>query len=211
MLTINNVTASDAATNYNVVITGICNPAAISNNVTLTVNPIPVAVAASNSPVLAGNPIQLSTPNINGGTYLWTGPFGFASTVQNPEIASATSADAGLYTLSVTALGCPSAPVTINVEVIHFSIPEGFSPNADGINDMVVIRGIDYYPGNSITIFNRWGNKVFEASPYTNNWDGTNSFGITIGGDELPVGTYFYILDLGNDSDVIKGNIFLNR
>jgi gliding motility-associated-like protein len=92
-----------------------------------------------------------------------------------------------------------------------FNIPEGFSPNADGINDVFVIRGILNYPDNKFDIFNRWGDKVFKANPYTNTWDGKCSEGIRVGGDELPVGTYFYILDLGDGSDIIKGTIYLNR
>ncbi|HXC06150.1 MAG TPA: gliding motility-associated C-terminal domain-containing protein [Bacteroidia bacterium] len=90
-------------------------------------------------------------------------------------------------------------------------IPEGFSPNGDEINDVFFIRGLDLYPHNSIVIFNRWGNKVFEASPYKNTWDGTCHFGLTIGGDALPVGTYFYLFNPGDGSDILKGTIYLNR
>ncbi|MGM0408202.1 MAG: gliding motility-associated C-terminal domain-containing protein, partial [Bacteroidota bacterium] len=94
---------------------------------------------------------------------------------------------------------------------VDFSIPEGFSPNGDGINDVFVIRGIQNYPDNSFVIFNRWGNKVFESSPYQNTWDGKPTKAFNIGDDELPVGTYFYILDLGDGSEIINGTIYLNR
>ena len=94
---------------------------------------------------------------------------------------------------------------------IDFNIPEGFSPNGDGVNDLIIIRGIDYYPQNSIVIYNRWGIKVYEASPYKNDWDGRSMRGLRVGGDELPVGTYFYLLDLGDGSKVIKGTFYLNR
>jgi len=92
-----------------------------------------------------------------------------------------------------------------------FNIPEGFSPNGDGINDLFVIRGIKNFPKNEFTIFNRWGNKVFEASPYKNTWNGKTDMGIRVGGDELPVGTYFYILDLQDGTPVYKGTIYLNK
>jgi gliding motility-associated-like protein len=92
-----------------------------------------------------------------------------------------------------------------------FLIPDGFSPNGDGTNDLFVIRGIVNYPTNIFVIFNRWGNKVFEASPYLNNWDGHSMFGLRVGGDELPIGTYFYVLDLKDGSPVFKGTIYLNR
>jgi gliding motility-associated-like protein/uncharacterized repeat protein (TIGR01451 family) len=100
---------------------------------------------------------------------------------------------------------------TITTFPTDFFIPEGFSPNDDGINDLFVIRGIENYADNTMVIYNRWGNKVFEASPYHNNWDGSSIMGLLIGGDQLPTGTYFYLLDLGDGSDIIKGTIYLNR
>jgi len=92
-----------------------------------------------------------------------------------------------------------------------FFIPDGFSPNGDGINDLLVIRGIANYPKNTMAIFNRWGNKVFEASPYQNTWDGRSMFGVRVGGNELPIGTYFYVLDLHDGSSTYKGSFYLNR
>jgi len=92
-----------------------------------------------------------------------------------------------------------------------FFIPEGFSPNGDGINDVFFIRGIDNYPNNVFTVFNRWGDKVYAANSYQNTWDGKTTMGVRVGGDELPVGTYFYLLDLGNGSTVFKGTIYLNK
>ena len=74
-------------------------------------------------------------------------------------------------------------------------IHEGFSPNNDGVNDMFVLRAIHLYPNNSFTVFNRWGNVVFKADPYQNNWDGSATVGVRIG-EQLPTGVYYYILDL---------------
>ena len=91
------------------------------------------------------------------------------------------------------------------------NVPEGFSPNGDGVNDNYVIRGLQIYPKNKLSIFNRWGNLVFKAEPYRNDWDGTSTFGLNIGGDKLPTGVYYYILDLGEDSKPTKGYIYLNR
>ncbi|MDP4270063.1 MAG: Ig-like domain-containing protein, partial [Bacteroidota bacterium] len=115
------------------------------------------------------------------------------------------------YTITDANGDVSTAKVTITVEPVDVSIPEGFSPNGDGINDLLVIYGIEKYPNNRLMIFNRWGNKVFEAKSYDNSWNGENHFGIAVGGRDLPVGTYFYILDLGNGSPVKKGYIYLNR
>ncbi|WP_411030114.1 Calx-beta domain-containing protein [Spongiimicrobium sp. 3-5] len=80
-----------------------------------------------------------------------------------------------------------------------------FSPNGDGSNDLLRINCIDQFPDNTIEIYDRYGNSVFEESGYANNWDGTGSNG------ELPRGTYFYILDLGDGSEVRKGWIQIIR
>jgi gliding motility-associated-like protein/uncharacterized repeat protein (TIGR01451 family) len=104
-----------------------------------------------------------------------------------------------------------SAEILVDPLLVPF-IPEGFSPNGDGINDFFVIDGLERYPNNKLTIFNRWGNIVFEGAPYTNNFDGTSNRGLRVGGDELPSGTYFYILDLGvKDIEPIRGYIYLAR
>jgi len=177
--------------------------------------PTPVAFATSNSPVCEGNTLNLYAETLIDGTYLWTGPNNYYSTTQNSQIQYVSTSDAGLYSLTVELNGCTSGSsdvmVEVNVCTDYFFIPEGFSPNGDGINDNFVIIGIENYPNNTIIIFNRWGDKVFEASPYINTWNGTNGFGLKMGGDQLPVGTYFYLLNLGDKSDVIKGTIYLNR
>ena len=100
----------------------------------------------------------------------------------------------------------PCSPISCELNV-----PEGFSPNGDGVNDNYVVRGLQIFPDNKFTVFNRWGNLVFKAEPYRNDWDGTSSFGLNLGGDKLPTGVYYYILDLGDGSKPLKGYIYLNR
>ncbi len=108
--------------------------------------------------------------------------------------------------------GCDSMIVLyLSVLSTDIVIPEGFSPNGDGINDYFVIKNIELYPNNHILIFNRWGNKLYEGKPYMNKWDGRNYEGGNIGTDVLPVGTYFYILDLGDGSKAKKGFIYLTQ
>jgi hypothetical protein len=52
---------------------------------------------------------------------------------------------------------------------------------------------------------------VFQATPYQNTWSGKSTKGLKIGGDDLPMGTYFYILDLGDGSPIYKGTIYLSK
>ena len=221
-LTINPVSALDADFNYNLIVTGGCLPNDTSNFVSLIVNSTPIAFTASNSPGCIGEAINLTATTILGATYSWTGPNGYTSSTQNPVILSATTLDAGIYSLTVTNTGCSSTPATVaiivndcstsdTVTILDFNLPEGFSPNNDGTNDLFVIRGIDRFPKNTFVIFNRWGEKIFEASPYKNEWNGKSTTGIRIGGDDLPVGTYFYLLDLGDGYEIYKGTIYLNK
>ena len=99
--------------------------------------------------------------------------------------------------------------------ITNLVIPSAFSPDADGINDLWTIRGglNENYPNNKIVIFNRWGIKVYESKGYQNDWDGTyNNNMSTTSSSNLPVGTYFYVLDLNGDgSDVRKGYVYITR
>jgi gliding motility-associated-like protein len=82
-----------------------------------------------------------------------------------------------------------------------------FSPNnGDQINNFLWLNCLENYPKNSLQIFDRYGNNIYEAAPYDNTWDGTYKNG------ELPKGTYFYILDLmGDGSEISKGWIQIIR
>ncbi len=87
--------------------------------------------------------------------------------------------------------------------------PETFSPNGDGVNDTFIIPGISDFEGNEIFIYNRWGGEVFKMKNYDNSWDGRSS-NSAIGSDELPQGTYYYVVKLGNGS-VLKGMVYIKR
>jgi gliding motility-associated-like protein/uncharacterized repeat protein (TIGR01451 family) len=123
---------------------------------------------------------------------------------------------AGDYTNTVIITGNESDTLiennvsSSNPAPTDFLIPEGFSPNGDGINDLFVIRGILNYSNNSFEIFNRWGEKIYSSAPYKNTWDG-NTSKTSVGGNELPSGLYFYWLDLGEGATPIKGSIYLTR
>lgn len=118
----------------------------------------------------------------------------------------------GIYTDIVSNVwNCDSTIILDLLVIARINPPNVFTPNGDGVNDRFFIKNINKFPNNSIKIFNRWGNIVYEAAPYQNNWEGFSHFGITIGGDNLPIGTYFYILNLGDGSKIKKGYVYLNR
>lgn len=80
--------------------------------------------------------------------------------------------------------------VTVTVEEVVDPVG-GFSPNGDGVNDAFTIDRINEFPNAVVQIFNRWGNLIYESpTGYTTPWDGTYN------GNALPVGTYYYVVDL---------------
>ena len=108
---------------------------------------------------------------------------------------------------------CPATSDTMLITIddcSEFTIPDAFSPNGDGVNDLYVIEGLEFYKDNSFQVYNRWGTQVLERSPYNNNWDGRSEASLNWG-EELPEGTYYYILDLGNDDEPFTGYIYLKR
>lgn len=95
---------------------------------------------------------------------------------------------------------CDSAQVFLTVEQEVFIdttivIPSGITPNDDGVNDVFIIPSLtedsDEFPNNELVVFNRWGDVVYSAKPYNNNWDGR-----TASGAKLPEGSYYYVLRL---------------
>jgi len=89
-------------------------------------------------------------------------------------------------------------------------VPEGFSPNQDGLNDVFEIQCLEDYPDNSIKIYNRYGVQIYESRNYQNDWDGIPNIGIPTTSDRLPVGTYYYILDLNTGEKPLIGWVYLN-
>jgi gliding motility-associated-like protein len=114
---------------------------------------------------------------------------------------------AGLYTLVVTdSAGCTSSGSITLTEPFILAMPNGYSPNGDGDNDFFVVKGIDAYPKNVMTVFNRWGNQVYEKVNYANGWNGKSQ-----AGGDLPDGTYFVILKIDDHDITLTGYVDLRR
>jgi gliding motility-associated-like protein/uncharacterized repeat protein (TIGR01451 family) len=98
------------------------------------------------------------------------------------------------------------------VEPICLTVYNEFSPNGDGINETFVIDCIERFPNNRLEVYNRWGNLVFAADSYKNDWGGTsNGRAVVNGSQDLPVGTYYYILDLKDGTEPRNGWLYINR
>ena len=106
--------------------------------------------------------------------------------------------------------------IVLDEELEVFNV---ITPNNDGIHDVLTIKGIENYPDNTIKIYNRWGVLVYATKAYNNDsnyFDGTSEGRVTVEKDnQLPVGTYFYILEYTPSSagkmTTLTGYIYINR
>ncbi len=109
---------------------------------------------------------------------------------------------AGNYEVKVTTiLGCESEQsVVLQSEIQEFN---GLSKTPDSHNDIFVIDCIEEFPNNKVEIFNRAGTKVYEGNGYDNTtiyFDGKANHGFLMTGNNLPAGTYFYVINKGDGS-----------
>ncbi len=110
------------------------------------------------------------------------------------------------YFVLTASLGqCSSVSDTMIIHVDDLFIPEGYSPNGDGVNDRWEITGMAAFPGSSLKVFNRWGQLVYESEYYSNEWDGRALYG-----RELPDATYFYVLNLSAER-TYNGHVIIKR
>jgi gliding motility-associated-like protein len=112
--TVANAILKDSGT-YTVTISK--NGCSTSSSTDVEVNQIPSATASSNSPLCENDELQLSSNQVTGATYDWTGPNGFSANAQNPTLAVIQTTDAGDYSVIITANGCSSDPSITTVLV----------------------------------------------------------------------------------------------
>jgi hypothetical protein len=164
---------------------------------TVTVNAVPNTPGfTTNSPICEGNALNLTGPSVAGATYVWTGPNGFTSAVQNPSITSSAATNAGTYNLSVVVANCTSAVATQNVVINPAPVialgmviqPSGCGSN----NGSIQITGTG--TGNISWTGGASGSATSVTLPYTMN--------------SLGAGTYNTIfVAAGCTSNVVVGNL----
>jgi len=138
------------------------------------------------------------------GTMSWGPSEGLSTTTGSTTIASPEVTTT--YQLTVTSpQGCESTDDVTVVVNDPITVPNTFTPNDDGYNDKWVIQNIDNYPSAKVSIYDRWGQRIFNEVGYTTEkqWDGT------FNGLRLPSGVYFYVIDLniGGDNDIYQGSL----
>jgi len=120
-----------------------------------------------------------------------------------------TGTDGFSYELCTAGCECSIAVVTINIGGENAcNIPSIITPNQDGINDQFIIPCLvdnTQFPDNELIIFNQWGDEVFRSKGYQNDWEGTYN------SEDLPDGTYYYVLNFGDGSPTASGFVLISR
>jgi len=178
------------------------------DKVTITVNLNPTAnVTADQEALLEG--FNIST-TIRGdgagtnGTYDWNPPTGLSDPT-NPTPSVSPLVNTRYYLTITDENGCKDTTSVLIRIIESIEYPDGVSPNGDGINDNWPIMFIENFPEAVVEIYNRWGQLLFHSVGYQNRWDGTFK------GKVLPVGTYYFVIDLGSDLPKYTGPITIFR
>ena len=185
----------------------------------ITVLPLPEAAGmiVGKQTVCNGYEQEFSVPTVGyssnyNWTYIGTGVLinGNSNNVSVFFTDSATSGDIVVSGINNCGIGKASPPFPVLVKSCeekfseYLKIPNSFSPNGDGLNDLFVIDGIT--EGTHLLIFSRTGKKLFESENYTNNWDGKDLYG-----NDLNSGTYWYVLEMKGINNSLSGFVYLKR
>ena len=193
-----------AAGSYSVIVKDLGTNCSDTQNFNLIMpQPIGITSTIKNAQCNSANG-EISLVNISGGTspftYLWS---------TGATTTSISALSPGDFTVNITDNNQCASTFTLTVKedsCYNINVHNVITPNGDGINDLWVIEGLSKYPGNSVQLFDKWGDIVFDKQSYNNDW----------GGGSLPDGTYFYLIKLNNpamagEANVMKGSLLIKR
>jgi gliding motility-associated-like protein len=201
------ITATNAGT-YSVLVTSV-NGCTATDNAVVSINALPNPVIQDEKQKLDSilfcvtqtpAPVLSLVSNSFIQTYSWTLDGNNISTNQNVTVTAV-----GQYEVTVVdSNGCRNTDVIRVIEApCEIEIFNVITPNNDGKNDVFEVKNLLDFPKRKLTIYNRWGKKVFSADPYNNDWDG----------DNLAAGVYYFVLEYDNgiQSDTKKGSFNIIR
>ncbi|VXC16649.1 conserved exported hypothetical protein [Flavobacterium sp. 9AF] len=212
--------------NTTITIQNIIYNASLCGSNTLTITPTNFTINNPSQPTLLNegnlfcaqdNPTianLTANTNVNGTITWYDAPNGGVSYLDSDVLVNGTT----YYASTTDASGCEgSIRLEVIVDLTNCSdlfIPDGFSPNNDGLNDTFYIKNLDIlYPNFELEIYNRYGNLVYKGNMNTPHFDGKPNQSTVLGKDILPTGVYFYILHYNDNTDKkpTQGRLYLSR
>lgn len=199
------------ATYYAIIENGKCQMQKLP--VTVNVKPLPTVDAGEDHIIIRGQEVQIDATSPNRVDYIWSPDYKLSCTNCATPMAS-PEVDTFYYVTAVNEYGC-KATDRLRIRVIEdcagkmVYVPNTFTPNGDGQNDVLKVFGPGVASVKQIRIFNRWGQLVFESNDPSNiGWDGTFK------GQELNPGVFVYYMDvecIDGERTIKKGDITLLR
>jgi gliding motility-associated-like protein len=159
---------------------------------------VKISLATTTATIGVGNSIQVFAGGAE--SYEWTPKVDVSNPfVSNPYLSPKQTA---VFTVKgIDLFGCTAEDlITVNVDQNYSITPNVIvTPNGDNVNDTWEIRNIQYYPKNSIQLYDSQGGLIKQFDNYSGGWDGT------INGVKLPVGNYYYLISINEDASINRG------
>ena len=173
----------------------------------ITVNPLPAVFISSNQSQEVSKGTVVNLTATGGQTYTWASAADVISGQNSATLVVRPRATATYKVTATNANGCTADQTfTINVRNDYqLTANNIITPNGDGKNDAWVIKNIDYYPNNTVKVFDKAGRIVYSKQGYANDWNGTYN------NSPLSQGTYYYVIDFGAGLGLFKGYITIIR
>ncbi len=177
-----------------------------SDTMAVNVLKTPLADAGPDLVVMEGQSVTLKSTVRGSNVSLYWTPASFMTSSNTPAPTVSPTEDI-TYTLTVASnAGCGISKDDVVVRVLKkVIVPNAFSPNGDGINDLWNIKDLNGYFQSTTAVFNRYGQEVFRSRGYARAWDGM------MNGKPVPPGSYYYLIDLKVAGIVLSGWVLLIR
>jgi gliding motility-associated-like protein len=181
-----------------------CKSDPVTHTVTVYLQPV---IDAGGPFVVAQGTLVKFNPKANDSTvvtFKWTPATDLSdATILRPTMVAQQDRT---YRLTATGQGNCVAWDEMTVKILRpVKIPNAFSPNGDGVNDTWFIENLADYTSCTVEVFNRYGQRVYQAGGYSTPWNGT------MNGKPLPVATYYYVIHLKNGFQPLTGSITILR